>query len=180
MKLLREAHRSRFASLSPTRLSLLWSSLPVLSGAIISARFLLNRSFSRFANFSFRFIAPGRLFRLLCLIIASLTAMSPFFGFGASGRATARESRLVTNFFEGLRRFFGVALVFSMREMRAECLMVRLSFLDVIPNIPRSFPPSFLPSFDGVLADWETGRLESLLPAVGLVGACKLSAVEVA
>ena len=85
----------------------------------------------------------------------------------------------MTNFFEGRLRFFDVALVFSMREMRAECLMVLLSFLDVVPNIPRSFPLSFLP-FEGVLADWETERLETLLPAVGLVGACKLSAVEVA
>ena len=108
-------------------------------------------------------------------MIAPPTAMSSLFESGASGKATARDSRSVTNFFEGRRRFFGVALVFSMREMRAECLMVRLSFLDVIPNMPRSFPFSLL-RLDGLLVGWETQWLEALLPAAGLVGACKLSA----
>ena len=84
----------------------------------------------------------------------------------------------MTNFFEGRRRFFGVALVFSMREMRAECLIVRLSFLDVIPKIPLSFPVSLL-RFRGVLVGWETRWLEALLAEVGLVGACKLSAIEI-
>ena len=125
-----------------------------------------------FASLSFRFIAPGRLLTLLCLMIASPTVLSSFLESGASGKATARDSRLATNFFEGRRRFLGVALIFSMREMRAECLMVRLSFLDVMPNIPRSFPLSLL-SLDGVLVDWETLRLETLLPAGGLVGACQ-------
>ena len=172
MKPLREAHRSRFASLSPASRSVFWSSLPVLLGSIISAMFLLNRSFSMFASLSFRFIAPGRLLRLLCRMTASPTVLSSFLKSGASGKATARDSRLATNFFEGRRRFFGVALLFSMREMRAECRMVRLSFLDVMPNIPRSFPLSLL-IFDGGFVDWETLRLETLLPAVGLLGACK-------
>ena len=142
--------------------------------------FLLNRSFSMFASFSFRFIAPGRLFKLLCLMIAPPTVMSSFLECGASGKATARDSRLVTNFLEGRRRFFDVTLVFSMREMRAECLIVRLSFLDVIPNIPRSFPLSLL-RFDGglTLVGCEPLWLKALLPAVGLVGACKLSAIKI-
>ena len=51
---------------------------------------------------------------------------------GASGKAAARDSRSATSFLEGRLRFFGRALDFPIREMSAECLIIRLSFLVVL------------------------------------------------
>ena len=90
---------------------------------------------------------------------------------GASGKAAARDSRLVTSFFDGRRRFLGVALDFSMRETSAECLMVLLSFLEVIPSSPRPLSLSLLVETKGVLLDVGLRRLVAFLLVVGLMGA---------
>lgn len=92
-------------------------------------------------------------------------------GSGASGKAAARDSRLVTSFFDGRRRFLGVALGFSMREMSAERLMVLLSFLEVIPSSPRPFSLSLLVETKGLLLDVEMRWLVAFLLVVDLMGA---------
>lgn len=106
-----------------------------------------------------------------------MTAPS-FFDSGASGKAAARDSRLVTSFFDGRRRFLGVALDFSMREMSAECLMVLLSFLEVIPSSPRPCSPSLLVETKGVLLDEEMRWLVAFLLVVGLMGAYRGQSVN--
>ena len=131
--------------------------------------FLLNRSFSKLASFSFRFLTPGRLFKLLCLIFTSPTTISSTLVGGASGKALARDSRVVTSFFEDRRRFLDAALGFSMRETKAECLIVRLSFFEAMPKAPRSFRLSFLPLVEGLLLGPE---VRTWLFAFLIVGAC--------
>lgn len=54
---------------------------------------------------------------------------SPSWSFGASGRAPARDSRVVISFFEGRRVLVGFLLAFSIRLTRDECLIRRLSSL---------------------------------------------------
>jgi hypothetical protein len=51
-------------------------------------------------------------------------------GPSSSGRALARDSRFATSFFEGRRRFLVLVLAFSMRAVRMERLIRRLSFLE--------------------------------------------------
>lgn len=86
--------------------------------------------------FSFFFIAPGLLLRLLCLIFGvAFPAASGFAAGARSGRASASESRLGRSFLEGRLRFWIAGLDFSIRERRAECLMVRLSFLVVLKRL---------------------------------------------
>ena len=79
--------------------------------------------------FSFFFIAPGLLFKLRCLIFA--VVVSECSASSAAGKASASDSRLVISFFDGRLRFLLEGLDFSIRERRVECLMIRLSFLDV-------------------------------------------------
>lgn len=95
--------------------------------------FLLNLSFSIAINASFFFRAPGLLFKVLCLILASPIIVSPFRSSDKCGRAPASESRFVINFLEGRLRFLDDGFDFSIREINAECLIVRLS-LFVVEN----------------------------------------------
>lgn len=60
-----------------------------------------------------------------------VAAVSTGSALSAAGKACARESRLVMSFFAGRLCRFVWGLDFSIREMRDECLMVRLSFLEV-------------------------------------------------
>lgn len=76
----------------------------------INAIFFANRSISIATNFSFFLFAPGRLFKLLCLILVpSSPLLSPVpslfvFSRGIAGNASPSPSRFVTSFFEGRRR----------------------------------------------------------------------------
>lgn len=139
--------------------------------------FLLKRSFSMLASFSFFFCAPGRLFKLLCRIFASPITLSSSLRVEVYGSASASDSRFVTSFLEGRRRFLIVALNFSMRERRTECLMVRLSFFDVTPRRPRSLPLFLLlvRLEEAVLGLGRRARGTDLFLTVGMVGACALS-----
>ena len=119
--------------------------------AAICAMFLLNLSFSLWINASFFFIAPGLLFKLLCLIFISPIAVAPLALSVVSGNASAKDSRVVTSFLDGRLRFLDGALDFSMREMRAECLIIRLSFFVVVNN------PSFLRCVEKLLDGVELG-----------------------
>lgn len=112
-----------------------WAPAKAASGAgdckpvAICAIFLANLSLSALSSFSFRFIAPGLCLRLLCLMTLTwllVGASSP-----ASGSASARESRLVTSFFDGRRRLRGLFRDFSIFETNAECLIMRLSFFEL-------------------------------------------------
>jgi len=62
-----------------------------------------------------------------------------------SGNASAKDSRVVISFLDGRLRFLDGAFDFSMREMRAECFIMRLSFFVVLNN------PSLLRSLEMVL-----------------------------
>ncbi len=113
----------------------------------ICAIFLANLSLSIRSSFSFRFIAPGLLFKLLCRILAlagSKTSSVP----PSSGRAFASDSRLATRFFEGLLRFLLLELGFSILETNVECLIIRLSFFVVVK-------PSLSSILVGVIRDRE-------------------------
>ena len=93
---------------------------------------MLNLSLSILIKVSFFFIAPGLLFRLLCLILASPITVSPILS-GTLGKASTRDSRSVTSFLDGRLRFLEECFGFSIREIKAERLIVRLSFF-VVPN----------------------------------------------
>ena len=139
--------------------------LPSAGKPAICAIFLLNLSFSRLINTSFFFIAPGRLFKLLCLIFASPITVAPFALVVVSGNASAKDSRVVTSFLDGRLRFLDGAFDFSMREMRAECLIMRLSFLVVLNNpAPLRFIWCFFEGVEAGLRGAE-GRLV-------VIGAC--------
>ena len=129
------------------------------------------------ASFSFFFCAPGRLFKLLCLVFACPTIVSSCFEVEVGGSASASDSRFVTSFLDGLRRFLVVAVDFSMREMRAECLIVLLSFFDVAPKRPRSLPlPLLLVRLEeAVLGLGRLALVADPLLIVGMVGAYVLS-----
>ena len=147
MKLLNAAH---LLPLLPLCCNPPWS-MAVLSlttgKAAICAMFLLNLSFSMLTNASFVFIAPGRLFKLLGLIFASPTTFVSFESLAVSGNASAKDSRLVTSFFDGRLRFLTGAFDFSMREIKAECLIIRLSFLVELNS------PSLLRSLERTLVE---------------------------
>lgn len=99
--------------------------------------FLLNLSFSIEINRSFFFMAPGLLFKLLCLMIVAVASPKPvspsrLAGIslaGISGKASASDSRFVTNFLDARLRFWdeGFAFDFSIREIKVERLIMRLS-----------------------------------------------------
>ncbi len=118
---------------------------PTVGKAAICAMFLLNLSFSRLIKASFFFIAPGLLFKLVCLIFALPTTIAPSVSLVVSGNASAKDSRVVISFLDGRLRFLDGAFDFSMREMRAECFIMRLSFFVVLNN------PSLLRSLEMVL-----------------------------
>ena len=112
-----------FLSALPSIVPTLCVSVPVTNCAI----FLPNLSLSMCANFSFRFRAPGRLFRLLWVNFpGSFFEPNPL---SSSPSTSPRLSRVVTNFLFGRRRFRGFAWAFSIRFTKAECLIVLLSFL---------------------------------------------------
>lgn len=97
--------------------------------------FLLNLSFSIEINRSFFFMAPGLLFKLLCLMMvaeASPKPVSPSRLAGISGKASASDSRVVTNFLDARLRFWdeGFAFDFSIREIKVERLIIRLSLFE--------------------------------------------------
>lgn len=147
---------------TPLSLVIVW---PPAGNAAICAKFLLNLSFSILINISF-FMAPGRLFKLLCLIFTSPTTVTPPEPLVVSGNASAKDWRVVTSFFDGRLLLLDGAFDFSMREMRAECLIVRLSFFVLLKN------PSPLCSLRSVLTtvelELETQEpTESRLPVVG-------------
>ncbi len=148
---------------TPLSLVIVW---PPAGNAAICAKFLLNLSFSILINISFFFMAPGRLFKLLCLIFTSPTTVMPLESLVVSGNASAKDWRVVTSFFDGRLLLLDGAFDFSMREMRAECLIMRLSFFVLLKN------PSLLCSLRSVLTtvelELETQEpTESRLPVVG-------------
>jgi hypothetical protein len=97
----------------------------------ICAKFMLNLSFSSFSSFSFFFIAPGLLLRLFLCIFACPTTTSPLPSPSSKpDRASASDSRFVTSFLFGRRRFWIFEEDFSILPTNAECLIVRLSLLD--------------------------------------------------
>lgn len=102
---------------------------------IIWDMFLLNLSLSILIKVSFFFIAPGLLFKLLCLILASPITVSPFWSSDRLGKACARDSRVVTSFFDGRLRFLEEGFDFSIRETKAARLIVRLSFFVVLNTL---------------------------------------------
>lgn len=63
------------------------------------------------------------------MIVASLEPVSPFRLSGISGKASASDSRFVTNFLDARLRFWdeGFAFDFSIREIKVERLIMRLS-----------------------------------------------------
>lgn len=92
--------------------------------------FLSNLSLSIAINRSFFFAAPGLLFKLLCLmIVVPSKPISPFRLSGISGKASASDSRFVTNFLDARLRFWdeGFAFDFSIRDIKVERLIKRLS-----------------------------------------------------
>lgn len=99
--------------------------------AAICAKFMLNLSFSSFSSFSFFFIAPGLLFKLFLCILACPTTTSPSPLLSSKpDKASARDSRFVTSFLFGRRRFWIFEEDFSIFPTNAECFILRLSFLD--------------------------------------------------
>jgi hypothetical protein len=100
----------------------------------ICAMFFANRSLSPWSNFSCRFIAPGRLFMLfrrmmLTWSFASWPAALSCAGESSSGSAAASESRVATSFLFGRRLLGFLDDDFVIFDIRAACLMCRLSFL---------------------------------------------------
>lgn len=63
--------------------------------------------------------------------VAPLKPVSPFRLSGISGKASASEPRFVTNFLDARLRFWdeGFAFDFSIREIKVERLIMRLSLL---------------------------------------------------
>lgn len=99
----------------------------------ICAKFALNLSISSFSSFSFFFIAPGLLFKLFfCILACPLATTTPPSPVSPSRpeSASARESRFAASFLFGRRRFWTFEEDFSIFETKAECLIVRLSFLE--------------------------------------------------
>jgi len=91
------------------------------------AIFLPNLSLSIRSSFSFRFKAPGRLLRLFSVNFpGSFLSPKPL---SSSPSTSPRLSRFVINFLFGRLRFKGFLCAFSIRFTKAECLIVRLSFL---------------------------------------------------
>lgn len=111
-------------------------------------------------------MAPGLLFKLLCLmIVASLKPVSPFRLSGISGKASASDSRFVTNFLDARLRFWdeGFALDFSIRESKVERLIMRLSlFVE-----PKALAISRRVSEGLVMLLVGLDRMEARFPIVG-------------
>jgi len=127
--------------------------------ADIWARFFENRSLSSLSNFSFLFIAPGLCFRLLCFITATGFTSTPGPPSPASGKASTRECRFATSFFDGRRRLGFFLRDFSIFVTNVECLIKRLSFLLVLKSSLK-IPGCVLAAFRDV---------ENLLLALDLV-----------
>lgn len=117
-------------------------------------------------NNSFFFIDPGRLFKLLCLIFTSPTTVMRLELLVVSGNASAKDWRVVTSFLDGRLLLLDGAFDFSMREMRAECLIIRLSFF-VLLNSPSLLRPlrRVLTTVELELGAWELS--EGRLPVIG-------------
>jgi hypothetical protein len=97
------------------------------------AMFFPKRSLSSFSSRSFFFLAPGLLFKLTKLLFVPEALPSDA---AISGRAATRDSRVVTSFFEGRRRFLDAfALDFSILDRNMDDLMARLSFLVAVNSV---------------------------------------------
>lgn len=111
-------------------------------------------------------MAPGLLFKLLCLmIVASLEPVSPLRLSGISGKASASDSRFVTNFLDARLRFWdeGFAFDFSIREIKVERLIMRLSlFVE-----PKALAISRRMSEGLVMLLFGLDRMEARFPIVG-------------
>lgn len=91
----------------------------------------MNRSFSIISSLSFFFIAPGLLLRLFFCIFAWLSTTSPSpTASSRPGSASASDSRFATSLLFGRLRFWTFEEDFSILLTKAECFIVRLSFLD--------------------------------------------------
>lgn len=90
---------------------------------------------------------------LLCLILGSLDSVCPLRVLEISGKAFARDSRFEINFLEGRLRFLEDGFCFSILEIKAECLIVRLSLLEE-PKALLIFWSVFLEAFDFIPNLW--------------------------
>lgn len=92
-------------------------------------------SLSACSTLTFRFMLPGLVLRLFCFVAFALPVRmrkvwsADVEASTTSGRASARESKVVASFFDGRRRLSGFDEDFFIFERRAECFIIRLSFL---------------------------------------------------
>ena len=98
----------------------------------ICAMFWAKRSRSPWSSSSRRFMAPGRLFMLfrrmtLTWSLASVPAVLPCCEKSPSGSAAASESSVATSFLFGRRRRGFLVDGLAIFDIRAACLMCRLS-----------------------------------------------------
>lgn len=99
------------------------------------------------------------------MIVASLEPVSPFRLSGISGKASASDSRFVTNFLDGRLRFWdeGFAFDFSIREIKVERLIMRLSLFVEL----KALSISRLVSEGLVILLVGLDRMEARFPIVG-------------
>lgn len=99
------------------------------------------------------------------MIVASLEPVSPLRLSGISGKASASDSRFVTNFLDARLRFWdeGFAFDFSIREIKVERLIMRLSlFVE-----PKALAISRRVSEGLVMLLFGFDRMEARFPIVG-------------
>ena len=102
----------------------------------MTAMFFPKRNLSSFSNRTLFFLAPGLLFKLTKLLCVPEVLSFDGPDTAISGRAADRDSRVVTSFFEGRRRFLGdFALGFSIFDRNMDDLMARLSFLEAVNSV---------------------------------------------
>src|SRR5579871_4388197 len=136
----------RYQLLSPMLFVICWRSVAHLLSVVVPssplgvvamrfmiAMFFPKRSFSSFSSCSFFFLAPGLLFKMTKLLCSPEALLSDGLDAAISGRASARDSRVVMSFFEGRRRFLDdLVFVFSILDRNMDDLMARLSFLEAV------------------------------------------------
>lgn len=94
-------------------------------------KFWLNLSFSIFSSFSFLFMAPGLLFKLLrCILACPVSTLPSAPASSSPDSASASDSRFATSFLLGRRLFCVLEDDFSILETKEECLIFCLSFFD--------------------------------------------------
>lgn len=99
------------------------------------------------------------------MIVASLEPVSPCRLSDISGKASASDSRFVINFLDALLRFWdeGFDFDFSIREIKVDRLMMRLSFFVE----PKALAISRRLSEDLVMLLVGLDRMEARFPIVG-------------